>query len=75
MSPLWPVKHTTSSPMASHIDMRRAGRLRGIDDHERTGCMGHGGHACNVDRVAGHIGGVRHHHGRVPGVTSRSSSS
>ena len=24
--------------------------------------MGHGGHACNVDRVAGHIGGVRHHH-------------
>ena len=43
--------------------MRRAGRLRGIDDHERTGRMGHGGYACNVDRAAGHIGGVRHHHG------------
>ena len=43
--------------------MRRAGRLRGIDDHERTGRMGHGGYACNVDRVAGHIGGVRHHYG------------
>lgn len=43
--------------------MRRAGRLRGIDDHKRTGSMGHGGHACDVDRVAGHIGGMRHHHG------------
>ena len=25
--------------------------------------MGHGRYARNVDRVAGHIGGVRHHHG------------
>ena len=25
--------------------------------------MGHGRHARDVDRVAGHIGGVRHHHG------------
>ena len=45
-----------------HIDMRRAGRLRGIDDHQRTCRMGHGRYARNVDRVAGHIGGVRHHH-------------
>ena len=43
--------------------MHRAGRLRGIDDHKRAGRMGHGRHARNVDRVAGHIGGVRHHHG------------
>ena len=50
-----------------HIDMRRAGRLRGIDDHQRAGRMGHGSHACNVDRVAGHIGGVRHHHGTRTG--------
>ena len=48
-------------PHGLNIDMCRAGRLRGIDDHERAGRMGHGGHACNVDRVAGHIGGVRHH--------------
>ncbi len=38
-----------------HIDTRRAGRLRGIDDYQRTGRMGHGRHARNVDRVAGHI--------------------
>ena len=43
--------------------MRRAGRLRGIDNHKRAGRMGYGGHARNVDRVAGHIRGVRHHHG------------
>ena len=43
--------------------MRRAGRLRGIDDHQRAGRMGHGGHARNVDLIAGHIGGVRHHYG------------
>ena len=50
-----------------HIDMRRTGRLRGIDDHERTCRMCHGGHACNVDRVAGHIRGMRHHHGTRTG--------
>ena len=50
-------------PHGLHIDMRRAGRLRGIDDHERAGRMCHGGHACNVDRVAGHIGGMRHYNG------------
>ena len=50
-----------------HIDTRRAGRLRGIDDYQRTGRMGHGRYACNVDRVAGHIGGVRHHHGTRTG--------
>ena len=54
-------------PHGLHIDMRRAGRLRGIDDHKRAGRMGHGSHACNVDRVAGHIGGVRRHHGTRTG--------
>ena len=49
-------------PHGVHINMRRAGRLRGVNDHQRTGRMGHGRHARNVDRVAGHIGGVRHHH-------------
>ncbi len=47
--------------------MRRAGRLRGIDDHERAGRMGNDSHARNVDRVAGHIGAVRHHHGTCTG--------
>ena len=42
-------------PHGLHIDTRRAGRLRGIDDYQRTGRMGHGRHAHNVDRVAGHI--------------------
>ena len=50
-------------PHGIHVNLRRTGRLRGIDDHERAGHMGHGGHARDVDRVAGHIGGVRHHHG------------
>ena len=50
-----------------HIDMRRAGRLRGIDDHRRAGRMGDGSHTRNVDRVAGHIGSVRHHHGTRTG--------
>lgn len=50
-------------PHGLHIDMRRTGRLRGIDDHKRTRGMCQGRHARNVDRVAGHIGGVRHHHG------------
>ena len=50
-------------PHGLHIDMRRAGRLRGIDNYQRAGRMGHGGHTCNVDRIAGHIGGMRHHHG------------
>ena len=54
-------------PHGAHIDMRRAGRLRGIDDRKRADRMGHGGHACNVDRVAGHVGGVRHYHGTRTG--------
>ena len=29
--------------------------------------MGDGRHARNVDRVAGHIGGMRHHHGTCTG--------
>ena len=49
-------------PHGIHVNLRRTGRLRGVDDHQRTGHMGHGRHARNVDRVAGHIGGVRHHH-------------
>ena len=43
--------------------MRRAGRLRGIDNHERTSRMSHSRHTCNINGVAGHIGSVRHHHG------------
>ena len=54
-------------PHGVHIDMRRAGRLRSIDDHQRTCRMGHGRHARDVNRVAGHIGGVRHHHGTRAG--------
>ena len=47
--------------------MRRTGRLRGIDDHKRTRGMCQGRHARNVDRVAGHIRGMRHHHGTRTG--------
>ena len=46
-----------------HIDMRRAGRLRSIDNHERTSRMSHSRHTCDINGVAGHIGGLRHHHG------------
>ena len=49
-------------PHGIHVNLRRAGRLRSIDDHQRAGRMRDGSHARNVDRVAGHIGGVRHHH-------------
>ena len=49
-------------PHGIHVNLRRAGRLRGVDDHQRAGRMRDGSHARNVNRVAGHIGGVRHHH-------------
>ena len=49
-------------PHSIHVNLRRTGRLRGVNDHQRTGRMGHSRHARNVDRVTGHIGGVRHHH-------------
>ena len=50
-------------PHGLHIDMRRAGRLRSIDNHERTSRMSHSRHTCNINGVAGHIGGLRRHHG------------
>ena len=53
--PLVAGKAHNVEPHGMHIDTRRAGRLRGIDDHQRTGRMGYGRHARNVDRVAGHI--------------------
>ena len=61
--PLMAGKAHNVEPHGLHIDMHRAGRLRGVDDHQRAGRMRDGSHARNVDRVAGHIGGVRHHHG------------
>ena len=54
-------------PHGLHIDMRRAGRLRGIDNHKRTSRMSHSRHTCNINGVAGHIGSVRHHHGTRTG--------
>ena len=54
-------------PHGIHVNLRRTGRLRGVDDHQRAGLMGDGSHARNVDRVAGHVGGMRHHHGTCTG--------
>ena len=50
-------------PHGLHIDMLRAGRLRGIDNHKCAGRMSHSRHTCNINGVAGHVGGMRYHHG------------
>ena len=61
--PLVASKAHNIEPHGIHVNLRRTSRLRGIDDHQRTCRMGHGRYARNVDRVAGHVGGMRHHHG------------
>ena len=38
-----------------------AGRLRGVEDEQRTGLAGEGGHALDVVHIAGHVGGMRSH--------------
>ena len=48
-------------PHGLHVDLRRAGRLRGVDDRQRTHRMSHRRHACNVNGITGHVGSMRHH--------------
>ena len=60
--PLVAGKAHNIEPHGLHIDMRRTGRLRSIDNHERTSRMSHSRHTCNINGVAGHIGGLCHHH-------------
>ena len=38
-----------------------AGRLRRVEDEQRAGLMGGGGHALDVVHIAGHVGGMRDH--------------
>ena len=65
--PLMAGKAHNIEPHGIHVNLRRAGRLRGVDDHQRAGRMSHSRHTCNINGVAGHIGGVRHHHGTRTG--------
>ena len=60
--PLVAGKAHNIEPHGIHVNLRRTGRLRGVDDRQRAGRVRDGSHTRNVDRVAGHIGGVRHHH-------------
>ena len=46
-----------------HVNLHGAGRLRCIDNHERIGRMSHSRHTRNINGVAGHVGGMRHHDG------------
>ena len=48
-------------PHGLHVDLRRAGRLRGVYNHERAHRMSHGRHARNVNGIASHVRGMRHH--------------
>ena len=68
--PLVASKAHNIEPHGIHVNLRRTSRLRGIDDHQRAGRMGHGSHALPVTLEACVTTTAR-----VPGVTSRSSSS
>ena len=38
-----------------HVNLRRTGRLRRIDNHQRTSSMSHSRHARNINGVSQHI--------------------
>ena len=50
-------------PHGLHVDLRRAGRLRGVYNHERAHRMSHSRHTRNVNGIASHVSGMRHHDG------------